>query len=85
MNAAEIAASLTKLLSDHKSQLATCERMLELLRPEWELFEARTGHNVYVARDYADHFSAARKHREAIELFEAVRAILQAREPTDER
>ncbi len=76
-DAATIAEGLTKLLEQNKSQLANCERMLELLKPEWDLFEARTGHNTYVARDYADHFSAARKHREQIALLEAAaRAIL---------
>jgi hypothetical protein len=78
MTPSEIARGLSKLLEQNKSQLANCERMLELLKPEWDLFEARTGHNIYVARDYADHFSAARKHREQIALLEAaVRAIIE--------
>jgi hypothetical protein len=67
----QIAAGIKKILDSHKNRLANCERMIELLQPEWKLFEARTGHNVYVARDYVEHVSAARKHREAIELFEA--------------
>lgn len=78
MNAQEIAAGLQKRIDATKAQLTNCERMMELLKPEWELFEARTGHNVYVTRDYVDHLSAARKHREDIGLFEAaVRQIIQ--------
>ena len=54
------------MLNRRQRELASCERMLELLQPEWDKFEARTGHDVYVARDYADHTSAARTHRKEI-------------------
>jgi hypothetical protein len=67
-------ALVTKMIEDRKSQLSSCERMLELLQPEWEKFEARTGHDTYVARDYADHTSAARKHRKEIAALEALLA-----------
>ncbi|MFM9829708.1 MAG: hypothetical protein ACKVOB_13360 [Sphingomonas sp.] len=63
---------LNDKLKRRKGELAACERMIELLQPEWDLFEARNGHNLYVARDYADHFSAARKHREEIVSLEGV-------------
>lgn len=62
----EQVATLERMLSDRRRQLASCERMLELLQPEWDKFEARTGHDLYVARDYADHTSAARTHRKEI-------------------
>lgn len=70
---------LSGMLDRRKRELASCERMIELLQPEWEKFEARTGHDVYVARDYADHFSAARKHRKEIAALEAARDALQAK------
>ncbi|WP_066114876.1 MULTISPECIES: hypothetical protein [unclassified Blastomonas] len=62
--------TIEKMLSDRRQQLASCERMLELLQPEWDRFEARTGHDTYVARDYADHTSAALKHRKEIAALE---------------
>lgn len=75
---------LRDMLDRRKGELVACERMIELLQPEWDKFEARTGHNLYVARDYADHFSAARKHRKVIDALEAgVNAL--ARVPTEER
>ena len=66
-----------KMINERVRQLASCERMLELLAPEWAKFEARTGHDVYVARDYADHTSAARKHRNEIAALTAVLAIAE--------
>lgn len=67
--------TVTVMIDTRKRQLASCERMLELLKPEWDKFEARDGHDVYVARDYADHFSAARTHRREIEALEGLVAI----------
>ncbi len=66
----EMVEMLTKMLDDRKSQFASCNRMLELLQPEWDKFEARTGHDTYVARDYADHTSAARRHIKEIAALE---------------
>ena len=71
---------IQKMINRRESELAACERMLELLKPEWDKFEARTGHNVYVARDYADHFSAARTHRKEIAALKAAIAALRAQE-----
>lgn len=62
--------TLGKMLDDRRRQLASCERMLELLQPEWDKFEARDRHDVYVARDYANHTSAARRHRKEIAALE---------------
>ena len=65
-------AIVAKMIERRKLELASCERMLELLQPEWDRFEARSGHDVYVARDYADHLSAARQHRKEIGALEAL-------------
>lgn len=66
-------ATVDKMIANRQRQLASCERMLELLKPEWDKFEARSGHDVYVARDYADHSSAARTHRKEIAALTALR------------
>lgn len=71
--------TIEKMLEARERQLKSCERMLELLKPEWDKFEARTGHDTYVARDYADHFSAARTHRKEIEALALAAAALKAR------
>lgn len=71
--------TIEKMLEDREGQLKSCERMLELLKPEWDKFKARTGHDVYVTRDYADHFSAARTHRKEIEALALAAAALKAR------
>lgn len=74
----QIAAGLDKMIEDRKGWLKSCERMIQLLQPEWDLFEARDGsHNLYASREYAEHTSQARKHRNEIETLEAVRAILK--------
>ena len=78
MTAEEIAAGLGKMIENREQWLANCERMIELLQPEWDRFEARTGHNLYVSRDYAEHTSEARKWRKELELLNAVRAILES-------
>lgn len=70
-------ATVRKMIERRKRELASCERMIELLQPEWDKFEARTGHDVYVARDYADHASAARTHRKEIAALEALCAAAQ--------
>lgn len=70
-------ATVQKMIERRKRELASCERMIELLQPEWEKFEAQTGHDIYVARDYADHTSAARTHRKEIAALEALCADAQ--------
>jgi len=74
----QIAAFLSKMIEDRKKWLKSCERMIELLQPEWDRFEARDGHDMYVSRDYANHTSEARKHRAEIEALEVARAALSA-------
>lgn len=80
-------AVLQEMLERRKRELVSCERMMELLKPEWDKFEGRTGHDVYVARDYADHFSAARTHRKEIAALEAAIAAIQlsSQEPVEQR
>lgn len=68
--------TLQTMLDQRRSWLASCERTLELLQPEWERFEARTGHDTYVARLFADHTSEARKHRKEISALEAALAAI---------
>jgi hypothetical protein len=69
-------AVLRGMLSKRRGWLASCERTLELLAPEWARFEARDGHDVYVARLYADHTSEARAHRKEIAALEAALAAM---------
>ena len=80
---AEALATLENMLKDRQSMLASCERMIELLQPEWDKFEARTGHNLYVARDYADHTSAAKKHRKEIAALLFAVASTRPENPND--
>lgn len=65
-----LAEAFRKMINQRVEQIANCERMLELLKPEWDKFEARTGHNVYVARDYAEHTSALRTAKRELEALE---------------
>lgn len=74
----EALSIVEKMVERRKRELASCERMLELLQPEWDRFEAKTGHDLYVARDYADHTSAARTHRNEIGALETLLAIAAA-------
>ena len=70
------AKTLADMLDKRRKWLASCERTLELLAPEWARFEAREGHDIYVARLYADHTSEARTHRKEIEALEAALSSL---------
>ena len=70
-------AVIDKMIERRQEQVKNCDRMLELLQPEWEKFEARTGHNLYVARDYADHTSHKRTASKELDALLAVRAILE--------
>jgi hypothetical protein len=78
---AQIARGLTGMIEDRQRWLASCERMIELLQPEWDRFEARAGHDLFVSRDYANHTSEARKHRKEIDLLTAARTYLQELNP----
>jgi hypothetical protein len=53
--------------------------MLELLQPEWDKFEAREVHDLYVSRDYAEHTSQARKHRKEIAALEGLLSKLESK------
>ena len=55
---------LTKMADQLDANATNAERMMELLQPEFDAFEARTGHNVYVVRDYVDHMNAAKRQRQ---------------------
>ena len=77
----EAKAVLTKMIEDRSSWAANNQRMLDLLQPEWERFEAREGHNVYVARIYADHTSSLRKDRKELAALEYALAALSQPSP----
>ena len=78
---------LTALADQLDANAANAERMVELLQPEFDAFEARTGHNVYVVRDYVDHRNAAKRQRqEAADIRELLahrRASQAAPAPSD--
>jgi hypothetical protein len=76
LSAANAEAVLRDMLDKRRRWLASCERTLELLAPEWVRFEARDGHDVYVARLYADHTSEARTHRKEIAALESALAAM---------
>lgn len=71
------AETLQTMLDKRRGWLASCERVMELLQPEFDRFEAREGHDVYVTRLYVDHKSEARTHRREIEALEAAIAALE--------
>jgi hypothetical protein len=70
VSVAEVEKTLSDMLDERRKWLASCERTLQLLSPEWERFEAHEGHDDYVARLYADHTSEARTHCKEIAALE---------------
>ena len=72
---AEHIALVRDLIERQKRELVSCERMIELLQPEWDRFQAKSRYDLYVSREYADHFSAARKHRKEIAAKEYILAL----------
>lgn len=67
---AEAETVLAKMIEDRRTWAANNVRMLDLLQPEWDRFERRDGHNVYVARIFADHTSSLRKDRKELAALE---------------
>ena len=81
-NAPDAVARLVKLADQLDQNATNAERMVALLQPEFDAFLARSGHNVYVVRDYVDHQSAAKRQRqEALDI----RAALAAMEASHDR
>lgn len=72
----EAGSTLSEMLDKRRKWLASCERTLELLAPEWAKFEAREGHDIYVVRLYADHTSEARTHRKEIAALETALSLV---------
>ena len=69
-------ARLVKLADQLDQNAANAERMVALLQPEFDAFLARSGHNVYVVRDYVDHQNAAKRQRqEALDIRAAIAAM----------
>lgn len=78
---------LTKMADQLDENAKNAERMMELLQPEFDAFEARARHNVYVVRDYVDHMNAAKRQRQEAsdirELLAHRRASQAAPAPSD--
>lgn len=66
---------LVKCLEDMARQEDQIEEnnrsVVDMLRPEWQRFEAKTGHNVYAARMYVDHLNEMKRANKRAEVFEA--------------
>lgn len=73
-------AVLEKIVENYKSWIANSDRMIELLQPEWDLFEVRSGHNLYVSRAYAEEISNRRRNVKELAAVEAGLAALKAQE-----
>lgn len=73
---AETKAVLGKMIESRSAWAANNQRTLALLQPEWDMFEKREGHNVYVARLYAEHTSALRKDLKELAALECALAVL---------
>ena len=73
---AEAKASLAKMIEDRCAWASNNQRVLDLLQPEWDRFEKREGHNIYVARLYADHTSSLRKDKKELAALEYALACL---------
>ena len=74
--APDAVARLVKLADQLDQNATNAERMVALLQPEFDAFLARSGHNVYVVRDYVDHQSAAKRQRqEALDIRAALAAM----------
>lgn len=74
----EAVERLDKMIETLEKSAANAERMCELLQPEFDAFNAKTGHNVYVVRDYVDHRNAAKKQRLEAATLRALSAELTA-------
>ena len=70
----EAVERLAKMADTAEKAAVNAERMCELLRPEFDAFEARTGHNTYVVRDYLDHRDAAERQRKEASAIRALAA-----------
>lgn len=69
---------LRKLAEGARRAETGCNRVVELLAPEWELFEKRDGsHNTYASRLYADHVSSARTNKRDADALDRIIALLE--------
>lgn len=73
---------LRKLAKEARDAEANCNRVIELLTPEWERFEKRDGsHNTYASRLYADHTSHARTNKRDADALERILSALEGDRP----
>ncbi len=60
--------------------IASSQRVVDLLRPEMDKFDARTGHDLYTVRMSVDHKSSIRTQTKEAEEIEAAIARIEALE-----
>lgn len=68
----ELTQVMTRELQTERHIVANCTKVMELLKPEFDKFEAREEFNQYIVRMYVDHKNekqAAMKKVEAILYF----------------
>lgn len=75
----ELAERLDERAKKEREWAANSSRVVELLQPEFDKFEARTGHNIYTVRLFVDERNAARKGEAFACDLERASAALRAR------
>jgi len=77
----DLVERLDKRAKDAAQWLENSQRIVELLQPEWDKFEAREQHNLYTSRMYADHKSHVRSYtKELADWSDAAAEIRSLRE-----
>lgn len=69
---------LLKEIKTEEDCIKNCDRLIELLQPEWELLQANELYNVYVARIIADHMSSRRKASARLRMLLALQQHIDA-------
>ena len=70
---------LEKRVDNIRGQLKSCERIVELLKPEMDKFDAREAPwDIYTVRMSVDHQSAIRSHNKELADLEGAIAALRA-------
>jgi short subunit dehydrogenase-like uncharacterized protein len=72
MNIPDLIARLRERAERLRKQNESCQRVVDLLQPEMDKFDARTGHDIYTVRMSVDHASNLRTQaKELADLLEA--------------
>ena len=74
----ELAERLEKRAATEREWAKNSALVAELLKPQMDAFEARTGHNIYAVRMAADHRNDAKKYTAEADDLEAAAAALRA-------